>query len=152
MATEAADGKFTMMWSRPVAPRSTVICSRRAATCKDTYLYPPAALAASTDQATCLMLTPGVFDTVATLAQAEAGSRMGRIGVLVVDGANMPIAGAKITSSPPGMVRYNGMSGRPDPDAMETPADGIGYIFNVPAGTVTVSATKSGVTFAPKTT
>ncbi len=107
---------------------------------KDTYLYPPRPIAADLSSATVLLLTQSNFDTAATLAQATQSPGSGWIGVQVFDAANMPVAGVAVTSNPAGLVRYNGTNGLPSKTPTSTAADGIAYIFNVPAGTVTVSA------------
>jgi hypothetical protein len=114
---------------------------------KNTYLYPPGPLAADTDTATVLLLTTSTFDTAGALAQVSQEPGKGWIGIIVVDAANNPIEGATISSSPAGVVRYNGANGLPSRTATATGADGVGYVFNVAAGTVMVSANKAGSTF-----
>lgn len=148
MATSGADGAFSMTIETGGVALDGYLLAK-GGSFKDTYLYPPAPLAASTDQATCLMLTPGVFDTVANLADATQAPGMGWVGVLVLDAQNNPVAGVTITSSPAGEIRYNNMDGIPSRDAVATQPDGIAYIFNVPAGTVTVTAAKDGAMFQP---
>jgi hypothetical protein len=145
-ATSGADGKFTMTIETGGVALDGYLLAK-GGNFKDTYLYPPGPLAADTDQATCLMLTQGTFDAVSTLAGADQEPGKGWIGVLVVDGTNTAVAGATVTSTPEGIVRYNGDSGRPEADATSTQPDGIGYIFNLTAGNVTVGAEKAGSTF-----
>ncbi len=106
---------------------------------KDTYLYPPRPLSADLSSAAILLLTQQNFDTAATLAQTPQNPGSGWIGVQVFDAANMPVAGVTVTSSPAGVVRYNN-NGLPSKTPTSTATDGIAYIFSVPAGTVTVSA------------
>ena len=74
------------------------------------------------------------------------------VALIVTDGTN-PIAGAMVSSNPASATptRYNAMVGPyvlPDPMATETYTDGIAYVFRLPEGHVTVSATKTGMTFA----
>ena len=114
---------------------------------KHTYLYPPAPLAADTNAATVLLLNESTFDNAAAIAQAPQEPGKGWIGIMVLDAANKPVAGATISSSPAGIVRYNGDSGLPNRNATVTAADGIGYVFNVTAGIVNVSASKEGSSF-----
>lgn len=107
---------------------------------KDTYLYPPRAISADLPSAPVLILTQATFDAAATLAQTPQGAGMGWIGVQVFDAANMPVAGVTVSSSPAGMVRYNGTNGLPSKTPTSTAADGIAYIFSVAPGTVTINA------------
>lgn len=113
-----------------------------------TYLYPPAPLAANQSDTPVIVMTSGTFDALASFAQGGQQDGMGFIGIAVVDAALQPVAGAVITSSAGGTVRYNDANGTPSANATMTSADGRGYIFNVPAGNVTVGATRSGSTFA----
>ncbi len=145
-AMTAADGSYTLVIeTNDVALDGYVLAKK--APYKNTYLYPPAPLAADTDAATVLLLTQATFDNASALAQAPQENGKGWIGVMVVDAANNPVAGAAISSSPAGTVRYNGSNGLPNRNPTVTSTDGVGYIFNVAAGTVTVNATKDGSTF-----
>jgi hypothetical protein len=66
---------------------------------------------------------------------------------MVVDSANNPIAGATVSSTPAGTIRYNGANGFPTSGATATASDGLAFVFNVTAGTVNISAAKAGSTF-----
>jgi hypothetical protein len=114
---------------------------------KDNYLYPPKPLTADVPSAPVLMVTQGIFDTLGSLAQVSQDPTKGWVGVQVFDAANMPVAGVVVTSSPAGTVKYNGANGTPSRTATMTDVDGIAYIFNVTAGSVTISATGGGLTF-----
>jgi len=114
---------------------------------KDNYLYPPKPLTADIPSAPVLMVTQGIFDTLGSLAQVSQDPTKGWIGVQVFDAANLPVAGATVTSSPAGTVKYNGSTGTPSRNATMTDVDGIAYIFNVTAGSVTISASGGGLTF-----
>jgi hypothetical protein len=59
----------------------------------------------------------------------------------------MGVGGVTISSTPAGTVRYNGSNGLPSSTATMTMADGLGYVFNVAPGQVTLSATGGGMTF-----
>ncbi len=59
--------------------------------------------------------------------------------------AGTPIAGATVTSSPAGQVRYNA-GGAPSSTANATADDGVAYIANVAAGNVTIQASAGGHT------
>ena len=114
----------------------------------DTYLYPPAPLAANTAQGRLLMLTSGsggTFGTLQSLAGVTQASGKAFVGVVVADCNYQPIAGATIKDPPAGStVVYNSASGLPSSSATATASDGLAYIFNVTPGTVTVNATTSG--------
>ncbi len=118
---------------------------------KDTYLYPPGPLSMDYAGVTVLMLTPQTQMQANSIGGASApDTTKGWIGVLVVDGqlaTSTPSMGAKLTASPMGEIHYNSSSGLPQAQAMSTATDGIGYVMNVPAGEVTVGATKTGTTF-----
>jgi hypothetical protein len=52
-----------------------------------------------------------------------------------------------ISSTPMGTIGYNGSNHLPTTSGSGTGSDGIGYDVNVTAGSVMVSATKTGETF-----
>jgi hypothetical protein len=113
-----------------------------------TYLYPPYALTADFDGASVNMINQSTFDLLSnTLCQANQMPTNGAIGVLVVDAAEMPVAGAMISSSPAATDTCYNSGGFPSNGATMTDVDGLGYLFNV-TGTATVSATATGHTFA----
>jgi hypothetical protein len=118
-----------------------------------TYLYPPYPLMMDYANAPVLMITPSTYDTLCSFGQAGCarGDGIGIIGLVVTDGTN-PVGGATVTSNPlASPIRYNAMVGTvvlPSTTATSTYTDGIAYLFNLPPGQVTVSATKTGQTFA----
>jgi hypothetical protein len=118
---------------------------------KVTYLYPPYPLMMDFNMASVFMVTQATYDTLSNVADADQMPGNGVVALIVTDGA-MPVAGAKISSTPAASptARYNAMVGNltlPSATATETFTDGIGYLFNLPPGQVTVSATKTGMTF-----
>jgi hypothetical protein len=118
---------------------------------KITYLYPPYPLMMDYAMAPVIMVTPSTYDTLSTLSQANQQPGKAVVALVVTDGTN-PVAGAAVTSNPVAMpaVRYNAMVGSfvlPSTSATSTYTDGIAYLFNLPEGQVTVSATKTGQTF-----
>lgn len=143
--TSAADGTYSLTITSTGALEGYLI--GKLAGKKDTYLYPAGPLTADISNATILMLTQSLFDTASTLAQGGQTPGMGFIGIQVYDGANAGVAGVTLSSTPAGTVRYNGANGLPTANGTVTMADGLGYIFNVPAGRVTLSATGGGMTF-----
>lgn len=118
------------------------------ATYMDSYLYPPSIVDADLDGASMNMITPGTLDLLAnTLCAANQTTATGAVAVIVTDAAEMPVAGAMTATAPAATkVCYNS-NGFPSRNATMTDTDGVAYMFNV-TGQATVSATKSGSTFA----
>jgi hypothetical protein len=113
----------------------------------DTYLYPPEPLTADFDGASLNIINQSTFDLLSnTLCQANQVMTNGAIGMLVVDAAEMPVAGATIASSPAATDTCYNSNGTPSNGATATDDDGIGYLFNV-TGDATVSAMATGHTF-----
>lgn len=113
----------------------------------DTYLYPPAPLAADYSGATVVMLTPSTFDLLAnTLCSANQMTSMGTIAAEVEDGSGAFVAGATVASNPAATKYCYDSGGFPSRTATATDTDGLGYMFNV-TGTATITAMKSGTTF-----
>ncbi|NVB84838.1 MAG: hypothetical protein HOV81_41090, partial [Kofleriaceae bacterium] len=117
----------------------------------DTYLYPPYALTMDFSNASIIMVKPGTFDALSTLAQGNQQAGNGLVALVVTDGT-APISGAVVTSTPTATpVRYNQQSGTvsfPSSTATSTYTDGIAYLFNAPPGLLTVSATHPSMTLA----
>jgi hypothetical protein len=119
---------------------------------KTTYLYPPYALDMDFNNASVFMVKPDTWDTLSLVAQAMQQEGNGIVALIVSDGSSMPIEGAKINSTPVASPpeRYNAMVGTytlPSTMASMTYTDGIGYLFNLPPGKVTVGATKGAMQF-----
>ncbi len=106
----------------------------------DTYLYPPKPIAADITNATGLLLNTNTFMLVQSFESVTETPGDGFIGIVVSDCDGNPVAGATVTTMPAGTVRYN-QGGFPNNQATSTDADGVAYVFNVPAGDVTVQAT-----------
>jgi len=146
MTMSAADGTYSLAIPTGGVALDGYLLGTQAGK-KDNYLYPPRPLDFDVPSAPILMIPQGTFDTLGTLAQVNQDPTKGWVGVQVYDAANMPVAGAMVTSSPAGTVKYNGTTGTPSRTATMTDADGIAYIFNVTAGSVTISASGGGLTF-----
>lgn len=119
---------------------------------KITYLYPPYPLTMDFNMASVILVTESTYGTLHTLGGADETPGNGVVALIVTDGTN-PVGGVKVTSNPASTpeARYNAMVGNlvlPSTTAMETYTDGVAYLFNLPPGQVTVSATKTGMTFA----
>jgi len=110
----------------------------------DTYAYPAVPLATDAID-NVLMVSASEFSVLAAAAGVTPVAGDGFIGVVVKNCAGTPIAGATVTSSPAGTVRYNA-AGFPSPSATSTSTDGVAYIANVAAGNVTVQASATGHT------
>lgn len=110
----------------------------------DTYLYPAQPWTADAEIETS-QLGSTTFSLLNTFAGGD--SSKGLIIATIVDGSGTPVSGAKITSSPAsGSYKYSDGSGQPT-GSTSTPADGIAFFMSAPVGQVTISATKSGMTF-----
>src|SRR5258705_537628 len=78
------------------------------------------------------------------------GQEMGKgvVGMAVLDAAGTGIEGAEVSSTPAAArYRYMESNGFPSSSATATAADGVAFMFSVPPGQVTITATKSGLTF-----
>jgi hypothetical protein len=146
MTTSAADGTYSLVIPTNGVALDGYLKGTQAGK-KDNYLYPPKPLTADIASAPVLMVSQGTFDLLGTLAQTNQDPTKAFIGVQVYTADNMDVAGAVVTSSPAGTVKYNNADGRPAPDGTMTEVDGIAYIFNVAPGIVTISATGGGLTF-----
>lgn len=109
-----------------------------------TYAYPAVPLASDAVD-NVLMVTSSEFLLLASSAGVNPVPGDGFVGVVVKNCAGTPIAGATVTSSPAGTVRYNA-GGVPSLSATSTASDGVAYIANVTAGNVTVQSNASGHT------
>lgn len=105
----------------------------------DSYLYPNAPLATSQAGLNVIMVTADTFGLLVSGSGVTQDAANGVVAVLVLDCESQPVAGATVSTSPAGTVRYNEGS-LPSAKATATAADGIAYVLNVPTGDVTVSA------------
>jgi hypothetical protein len=114
----------------------------------DTYLYAPAPLAADYAGASMNLVTEATLELLSgSFCHHAITNAMGVVGLEAVDAAGTVVAGAAFSGTPaPGAYCYNGANGFPDSTVTVTGADGVGYMLDV-SGEVTVTATKSGVTF-----
>lgn len=119
----------------------------------DTYLYPPKALSEDFSGASIYMVDMSTADTLSSLlCGSQQDYSKGVVAILVVDEANNPVEGAMVMSTPAAVKTcFNGDSGFPDKTKNMTAADGIAYLLNLPTGDVSVTASKSGLTFPSHT-
>jgi hypothetical protein len=110
----------------------------------DSYAYPSRPLAGDFVTNVTMITTTelGVLGSAVGVTQT-AGK--GFIGVVVTNCDGTPIAGATVTTTPAGTVRYNSGT-TPSSTATSTSADGVAYVLNVAAGNVTVQASGGGHT------
>jgi len=119
----------------------------------DSYLYPPAPIAADFSGAAMNIVTMQTYGFVSTLCHGNQMDANGGIAVEVVDATAAPVAGATISSTPAASTYcYNsgGSPSLPSNTATATAADGLGYMFNV-TGSAMVTANLSGKTFIAHT-
>ena len=112
-----------------------------------TYAYPSRPLAADLPNNNVLAITSIEFGILGTATNESQAGGNGFVGVVVKDCNGTPLAGATVTTNPPSpdAVHYN-LAGTPSPTATSTAADGVAYVFNLPAGNVTVMANAGGHT------
>ena len=110
----------------------------------DTYAYPSRPLAANLTT-NVLMPTQSELDFLGVAVGVTQSASNGFIGVVVKDCFGATVAGATVSTSPGGTVKYNS-NGAPSTSATSTSTDGVAYVFNVPAGDVTVRANGGGET------
>lgn len=114
----------------------------------DVYMYPASPFIADSMDAGVNMMTATNRDFLSNLASGNQMAGKGLIGLQIRDAAGNPVAGATVSSSPASMAyRYTGSNGLPSGSATSTSADGVAFMFNVPSGPITISASKAGLTF-----
>ncbi len=109
----------------------------------DTYAYPALPLFANLTT-NILMPTTNELTFLGLAVGVTQAAGNGFIGVIVKDCNGTTIAGATVSTNPPGTVKYNSGS-TPSSTATSTSSDGVAYVFNVPpAPNVTVMANAGG--------
>ncbi len=118
----------------------------------DSYLYPPAPLGQDFTNAAINLVTTQTVGAFGNLCGVTIAATDGVIAVEVASAAGMAVAGATVASTPAAAhYCYNGASASiPDHNATMTSTDGIAYMLSV-SGSASVTATKSGATFAAHT-
>jgi hypothetical protein len=110
----------------------------------DTYAYPSRPLVAALTT-NVLMPTQDELNFLGLAVGVTPSASNGFIGVVVKDCFGATVPGATVSTSPAGTVKYNAGT-TPSATATSTSSDGIAYVFNVPAGAVTVRANGGGET------
>ena len=112
----------------------------------DTYYYPGRPVTHDITMPVQL-LTPAAATTLAMAASVKMVDATNGAMLFTVDDCNgAPVAGATITTSPAGKVRYfNGV--QPAPSATATDTAGVAMVAELPPGNVTLTATVNGMTY-----
>lgn len=150
-ATTDASGKYTLVIPTMGKPVDGFIKATKT-NYLDTYLYAPAPMTADFANASLNELTQNEYDLLAgTLCAVTEGAGMGTVAVEVIDTAQATVGGAMTMTAPASSKQCYDQGGFPNKSATMTDTDGVAIMFNVPPGSVMVSATKSGVTFQTHT-
>jgi hypothetical protein len=143
-ATSDAQGAYSMT----VATNGHVVDAYILATKSgyaDAAAFPAAPFAADATMADSNLVTSSNFNLLALYTGQQSSN--GIVVAAILDASSMPVAGATVSSSPAaGSYQYSDSNGRPA-YLDSTNTDGTAFLVNVPAGPVTISATKSGATF-----
>jgi hypothetical protein len=144
--TTDASGNYTLMIATQGQPIDGYIKATMSGLV-DTYVYPPVPMAKDQTNAVASMITTSNYNALVGFEGASASNGMIILVVLDSSAANT-IMGATVATSPTsGKVRY--MDGNMQPFATaSTNTDGLAFLFDVPPGSVSVSANKSGMSFA----
>jgi hypothetical protein len=145
-ATSDAQGKYSMK----VTTGGHVVDAYILATMSgytDAASFPAAPFAADNAMADSNLVTTDNFNLLGLYTGQQSGN--GIIVAEILDATSMPVAGATVASSPAsGGYRYSDSSGTPS-STTSTNTDGTGFLINVPVGSVSINAMKSGSTFKP---
>lgn len=145
--TDAA-GAYTITLSNPGASPVDGYLLAPSSGNKTVYLFPPTLIYEDLPMAPIRTVSDGLFPTFLALSGGSVAAGHGVVALRISDCLGNPLAGATASSPQTDQdVRYNGTNGLPDSGATSTAADGIAYIFNVPAGSVTVDAMYMGMNF-----
>jgi hypothetical protein len=110
---------------------------------RDYRFYPPSPIAMDTTVPPILLLNDQTFGLLVQLSQKEQLPANGTVGLAVLDCANMPVTGAEI-SVKQGTTEYADDAHVYSLDQFQA---GLYFIFNIPPGVTTVTATYNGMAF-----
>lgn len=144
MTTSAADGKFSMM-----VPTNGHVVDAYLKASKSGYvdnnMYPAGPFQADTLNADANLISTFNYTFLKSLAGQTDGK--GIVVVEILDASSQPVQGATIASTPAaGSYKYMDSNGTPT-STTSTNTDGAAFLVNVPPGDITVSASKTGMTF-----
>lgn len=150
MTTSDAGGQFTQRQGTGNVPRDAYLKVAPNGYL-GTYYYPAVPITDDAD-ATIQLFTTMDLGTIAAVAQLNVDPAKAMFAVSVVDCNGMPVGGAKVTTNPPGDVRYFDATATPSPTAIATDSrTGTALIANVPVSNTTINATVSGMTLRSHT-
>jgi hypothetical protein len=139
MATTNATGDWSFMMAGVTAIDGYFAATKTGH--RDFRLYPPSPIAMDTTSLPLLLLNTGTFDLLVSFSQKTQTADNGTVGLFVVDCANIPIAGATI-SVKQGSTEYADDAHVYDGSQFQA---GLYFIFDVPPGETTVTATFNGM-------
>jgi hypothetical protein len=148
MTTSDSSGKFSLMLTTGGTPIDGYLLGQdngMGQSYLDTYLYPPYPLAKDQGSASILLASQGTLSTLGLITNQQQMASNAFVAVVVSDCSNTPIVGATISTSPSGTICYHQNGANFSCGSGSTGADGIAFVFNVPAGTTMVSATYNGM-------
>ena len=141
MDTSDAMGDWSFMMPG-VTPIDGYIAATKAGH-RNFRLYPPSPVAADATMPPMLLLNEQTFGLLVQLSQKKQDPENGTVGLAVLDCANIPVSGAMI-SVKQGTTEYADADHVYDVGQFQP---GLYFIFNVPPGATTVTATYNGMTF-----
>jgi hypothetical protein len=112
----------------------------------DTYWYPPVPFYEDSSTLPIALFTTATLGLLEFYSSATHQPGTGRNGLEVVDCARIPISGATVTSTPAAGKTVYIVDGFPIPTASATDFTGTAFLFNLPAGQVTLGGTLGSTT------
>jgi hypothetical protein len=147
-ATSDAQGKYSMSVTTGGHVVDAYILATKSGY-TDAAAFPAAPFQADNPKADSNLVTTGNFNLL-TLYTGQQSSN-GIVIAEILDANSMPVQGAVVSSTPAaGSYLYSDSNGTPA-SGMSTNTDGTSFLVNVPPGSVTIMATKSGASFKSHT-
>ena len=143
-ATSDAQGKYSMtVQTGGHVVDAYVLATKSGYT--DAAAFPAVPFAADDMGADSNMVTTGNFNLLSVYTGQQSGK--GIVIAEVLDASDMPVGGVAVSCNPAsGSVLYSDNNGTPA-SGMSTNTDGTSFLVNIPPGSITLNATKSGATF-----
>jgi hypothetical protein len=113
----------------------------------ETFVYPPAPIVADYPGVPVQMVTQTTINELPILTGVTQSAADALLGIEVTNSTGAKVSGATVSTTPAGSAFYDSNGGLPTKTQKTTNTDGVAFVLNVPAGTVTVTATGSGDTF-----
>jgi hypothetical protein len=117
----------------------------------DAWYYPAAPFRHDRAALELVVFDAAAQGLIAAIAQVTIQPGTGALALGVDDCSGHAMFGATVASSPAGKVRYVSEQGLPSPMGTATSSKGQALIFNVPPGSVELTATVNGQTLRSKT-